>query len=632
MKKFYLLGLLGFSAMALAQTPSQSNATGKATIRATRAVEREIPSPVIESTYAQSKIKNQKFGKTAGGTVNMKIGTTMFVNQTGNATYRRTNAYSDGKVSVTWTTTNDNGTNGFLSRGSGYNSYNGTTWSSSPNSSPRIETFRTGFPCMVATPDNKEIVIAHRIDTNGLSQGLAVSTNTGIGSGTWSTTTVLQPAPQTQAMLWPRAAVSGDYMIVLANYQDSTANQPIKVVKNGVESPLVYSRYKFSTGTWVDEDMTFPNYDYDLFVEGSPDVYSIDAKGNDVAVVAGYYFSNLVLWKSADNGATWTMKILDSFPVPHYRYDKDSLPVTAVSNGSCHVLVDNAGKAHVFSGMARIQDSILGDGFFTYTYSRIIGGVNDAILYWSEYNPDSSLRIIASAMPIAGDSSVAAGSFTEATRRYGISNSTYPSAGIDAEGKIFLTYSALTPTDVTADGTNANYRDILVTYSTDNGTNWATPQNITQHLGTNIEQVYPTIAKFVNDRIHVSYLGKALPGNSVPASSTDVFDINYLTVPVAQILGNTVGMLENEAPFTIAQNYPNPFHGSTNIDVHFNRSTSATITVTDIMGKVITSETYDQIPAGKSNIELHVGEIPAGVYLYSIEADGFKTTQRMMVN
>lgn len=631
MKKFYLIGMMGLSVIALAQTPTQKSASGKASLQSLRAVDREMPSPVVQSTYSQSKVKHQQFGKTAGGTVNMKIGSTMFVNQTGNAVYRRVNAYADGKVTATWTTSSDNGTNGFLSRGSGYNAYNGTTWSNTPSSSPRIETFRTGFPCMVTTPANKEVVISHRIDTSGLSQGLAVSTNTGIGVGTWSTTTVLQPAPQTQSMLWPRAAVSGDYMIVIANYQDSTANQPIKVVKNGVESPLVYSRYQFSTDTWVDEDMTFPNYDYDLFVEGNPDIYSIDANGNNVAVVAGYYFTNLVLFKSTDNGATWTTKIIDSFPVSHYRYDKDSLKVVSVSNGSVHVLVDNAGKSHVFSGLARVQDSILGDGFFTYTYSRVIGGVNDAILYWSEYTPDSGLRAIASALPVAGDSSVAAGSFTESTRRYGISNSTYPSAGIDAEGRIFLCYSALTPSDVTADGTNANYRDILVTYSTNNGTTWATPQNMTQHLGTNIEQVFPSMAKFVNDRIHVTYLGKALPGNSIPASSTDVFDINYITVPVASILNNTVGVAENSAPFTIAQNYPNPFRGQTSIDVLFNRSSSATVRVTDIMGKELMNQTYQNIPAGKRTLTLNVGEIPAGIYLYSIEADGFKTTQRMLV-
>ena len=633
MKKFYFIGLLGLSVFASAQTPTQNSKTGTATFNPKQTIEREVPSPVRELSYPTGSSHHQVYGKTqTGGTISTRVGSTMFITQTVNAIYRRTLAYADGKVSVAWTTSSDNGTNGYLSRGSGYNSFDGNTWAKNALSSPRIESFRTGYPCLAAGVD-KEYLVSHRVDTSGQSQGLVMNVNTAIGSSTWATTGIFTPPAQTPSQLWPRAVVSGDYLVIIATYQDSTSTQPLWVTKNGVQSPMVYSRYKISTQTWVDQDKTLPGYDYDLFTEGLSDNYSMDANGNNISIVCGTYYSNLAFWKSTDNGATWTMKILDTFPTPHMRYDKDTFPWVALSNGSVHTIVDNAGKAHVFSGLARVKDSIIGDQSLTYTYSKVIGSTNDAIIYWSEYTPDSGLRVIANAVPLGGDSTIADGSFTNADRRYSISNSTWPSAGVDAQGRIFLVYSALTPTDLTTDGSNANYRDILVTYSTDNGTTWAPAQNATQHLGTNIEQIFPSAAKFVNDRLHISYLTKQLPGAAVTASNTDVFEINYLSIPVAQITGSTVGVAENtEKLFTINQNYPNPFHGETSIDLNFKRSCDATVTITDIMGKEILVEKYAKVPSGNSTIHINVGEIPAGVYLYTIEADGVKSTQRLMVN
>jgi len=632
MKKIYFLGLMGLSVAAFAQQPKVQSTTGVSSFKAKEVKEQPAHSPVVVPTSASTGRKQLSKAQ-VGGQLNTKIGSTMFIFQTTNAIYRRTNAFADGKVTATWTTSADNGTNGYLSRGSAYNSFDGTTWANSASSSPRVESFRTGYPSITSS-SSKEYLISHRVDTGGLSQGLVMNVNSGLGSTTWSTTGIFPPASGSPSQLWPRAVVSGDYLVVAATYQDSTKDQPNWVVKNNVQSPLVYSRYKISTGTWVDQDKTLTGYDDNVFTEGFSDNVSMDANGNNIAIVSGTYYSNLVLWKSSDNGATWTMRIIDTFPVAKMRYDKDTFPWVQLSNGSVHVLVDDAGKAHVFSGLARVKDSILGDQSLTYTYSRILGGINDGIIYWSEHTPDTPLKIIATALPLAGDSTFLDGCFTNADRRYSISNSTWPSAGIDADGTIYLTYSALTPSDVTQEGTlSANYRDILVTYSTDHGATWAVPQNATQYLGSNIEQIYPNTARFVNDRLHLTYLSKSLPGQNVAASNTEAFDINYLSIPVSQIKTNTVGMTEQkEELFGIEQNYPNPFHGSTSVDVNFQRSTSATLTVCDVTGKVIYSEKFNKVPAGKSSIQINTGSIPAGVYFYTVEAEGIKATRRMLVD
>lgn len=522
---------------------------------------------------------------------------------------------------------------GFLSRGSGYNHFNGTAWSSSTANGVRIEPFRTGFPALVAAPGNKEVIVSHRVDTSGKSGGLVYNINGGIGSTSWTSTPVFEPAAQTPSMLWPRAAVSGDYMVVIANYQDSTTAQPKTVRKNGVESPLVYSRYKFSTGTWVVSDMPLPGYDSTVFTEGGNDSYSIDANGDNVAVVIGGMFNSLVLFKSADNGDTWTRTIIDTFPVPHYKFDRDTLPQSTVNNGSVHVTVDAAGKAHVFTGLCSIKDSIMADGFFTYSYARYRGGVNDNIMYWNEITKGPLNTSIASDVdsPIDGDSTITEASFTNADRRYSISNSTWPSAGIDATGRIFVTYSALSIGDETADP--AQYRDIFCVYSSDNGATWSAPVNLTSYIGFNREEAYPTCAKDVTDKLHISYLKKEFPGGTVPTANEEVFEIYYLGMPVDMIVNGGVGLNEktNEV-FTVNQNYPNPFTGSTSVDVNFKRNTTATVIVTDLTGKQVYNSTFNNIPAGKSTLDINVGNIPSGFYFYSIEAEGMKVTNKMMVN
>lgn len=619
MRKIYFLGLLAASLAANAQVPQLGTTLPydihTAKIKATIDVN---PSVVVNKL-------SSAMNKT---TLNGLVGNTYIINQTNASSYRRIIAYPDGKISLTWTASSDNSTNGFLSRGSGYNHFNGTQWLSEPNAN-RIEPFRAGFPSMVGAPDNSEIIISHRVDTSGRSNGLIFNRNTGIGSTTFTSTSIFAPPANTTSQLWPKAAVSGDNLIVLANYQDSSANQPNYIVKNGVRAPLVYSRYNFTTSTWTEEGVTLPGYDSTLLQAGSSDNNSIDANGNHVAILIGGKFQSLVLWKSDDKGATWNRTILDSFPA-NFVVDRDSLKTRAVNDGTVNVTVDANGKAHVFTGLAQVSDSIMGDGSYTFYSSRVIGGANDGILYWNEYTPDSSLRRIATAVgPTLTDTVYGENSFT-ADNRYDISNSTWPSAGVDAQGRIFLSYSALTPTDVTQQ--DNNFRDIFVTYSEDSGANWAYPTNATSWLSLNREEVYPNMAKNITDgKLHLSYLLKSNTGlTSINAS--EVFGIYYLGVPVDQIINNTVGITKpTNDLFTIEQNYPNPFDVNTTVPVNLVRATDVKISVVNMIGQSVYNNTFTNSPAGLNNFDVNLTNATAGIYFYTVQAGDFKVTRKMIV-
>jgi len=101
-------------------------------------------------------------------------------------------------------------------------------------------------------------------------------------------------------------------------------------------------------------------------------------------------------------------------------------------------------------------------------------------------------------------------------------------------------------------------------------------------------------------------------------------DIGYrLTV-------NVTGVKElEEKGFALAQNSPNPFSGASTVDFELAKNaTSSVFTITDVTGKVISTE-KTPTTAGKHSIKL--GSLSNGLYFYSLNVDGKTLTKKMIV-
>lgn len=84
-----------------------------------------------------------------------------------------------------------------------------------------------------------------------------------------------------------------------------------------------------------------------------------------------------------------------------------------------------------------------------------------------------------------------------------------------------------------------------------------------------------------------------------------------------------------EKGFALGQNAPNPFTGSSKVDFQLAKNAnSALFTVTDVMGRVISSENV-ATTEGKHSVNL--ASYAAGVYYYSLNVDGHVTTKKMIV-
>jgi hypothetical protein len=271
-----------------------------------------------------------------------QIGLSQYGLQTNAAIARRIVLYPGSKVSAVWTTSPNESP--WLTRGSGYNHFNGSNWM--PTVENRIESDRCGWPNIGSIKqgaDDVEYVIAHFAPSSSLqsSGGFHFNINDAIGSTNWSETT----KGKGTFPIWYRTAQSGDYIYLMGTYSDTN------VFMNGMQSPTTFSRYKVSTGTWVDENILLPGYDTSLFKFGSADNYSIDAKDNVVAILLTPRLRPVTLWKSIDYGDTWEMTIVDSSSQPvstpgdtiYYYY----------SDGTANVLIDNNLDVHGFYGTFR---------------------------------------------------------------------------------------------------------------------------------------------------------------------------------------------------------------------------------------------------------------------------------------
>lgn len=87
--------------------------------------------------------------------------------------------------------------------------------------------------------------------------------------------------------------------------------------------------------------------------------------------------------------------------------------------------------------------------------------------------------------------------------------------------------------------------------------------------------------------------------------------------------------LENNNGVALSQNMPNPFTKESTITYSLVKdASSAVFTVTDVMGRVVSSE---KVGATAGNHSISVGSYAAGVYYYSLNVDGFVSTKKMIV-
>jgi subtilase family serine protease len=256
-------------------------------------------------------------------------------------------------------------------RGTGYNFYNAETeeWQDMPEN--RIENVRTGWPSIAQWGETGEILINHA--------PMRCWTREVAGEGEWVYRGELpihpDEYPYTDDASWPRIATSGDnhnIVHVIADIQHSG---------DVVEHYQVYLR---------SEDADYWEISYSPLAQDneetghySADSYSITANGHNVAIIYGDDpQSHVVMYKSTDDGQTWTRTVI--WQNPYYGYDWETDPNSIYSDtvygpANLAIAIDNNGVTHVAMSTYEYIHSELGSNYTTFCGRNV-----DGIYYWND--------------------------------------------------------------------------------------------------------------------------------------------------------------------------------------------------------------------------------------------------------
>jgi len=101
-----------------------------------------------------------------------------------------------------------------------------------------------------------------------------------------------------------------------------------------------------------------------------------------------------------------------------------------------------------------------------------------------------------------------------------------------------------------------------------------------------------------------------------------------------RVSGNLVNVLTEEmnpSTYQLIQNYPNPFNPTTTISYNLPKSGLVNLVIYDVLGKEIKKLVSEYKQAGSYKINFDASALASGVYFYSLRANDFVSTKKMLL-
>lgn len=560
------------------------------------------------------------------------IGNTWYDLQSNYGMQNRIYAYEDGTFGAVFTLGFDY-PNFTSDRGTGYNYYDGSAWGAWPTE--KLESDRTGWPAYSALHENGEIVVSHL--SGATEDGLKILTRAVKGTEEWNESTFYGPAGN-ESLLWPRMTTGGveHSVIHLFALTRPVANNGTPYM--GLDGALLYSQSSDGGLSWEQENIILDgmtSYEYTGF---SADTYEIQAQGDNVAILVGDPWCDLMLFKSTDGGDNWVKTIIWEHPYP--MWNGTPTDTFYCADGAHHFAFDPDGRVHVVFGINR---ALSVDGT-AQSWFPGVGGIG----YWNEDRPTFSndvnalcpfsdceyseliedYSLIGWTQDINDNGEIDILFDNIAVYQLGLSS--MPQIHIGTNGFINVIFSSVTES---YDNGTQNYRHLWGRFS-HNGDFWGPFLDMTADLIHIFDEcVFPSVASWGDDEFYLVYQADTEPGLAVRGDE-DPYGENYIRF--MRVPKWDVYVEENEIKYPILdtdvlQNTPNPFDDITTIGVNVRKATNITLEVANIMGQKVKTIDVGNVLPGLNKIEVDGSKLNPGLYFYTVKAGNSSITKKMIV-
>ncbi|NOX48600.1 MAG: T9SS type A sorting domain-containing protein [Chlorobi bacterium] len=553
----------------------------------------------------------------------------------------RIHLYEDGTIGAVYTY----GLNSpsYADRGTGYNYFDGNDWINEVNGSPpnpvldRIEDQRCGWPSYAPYGENGEINVAH----TGGNDGLIISKRDTKGEGDWTTTFLVGPSGH-EDLLFPRLATGGVNNSVLYVISVTASSAFGGTAYEGLDGAFLFSKSLDGGESWEIENQILDGLsESDGYTAFNQDSYEIQADGDNVVIVVGDSWSDLILMKSADAGESWEKTIIWDGPYSDWSGEPTDTFYTA--QGLHCFDVDNNGMVHVAFGINR---ALSVDG----SAQSYFPGV-DGIGYWNESrptfsddinalnpygHPDSELEddysLIAWAQDVDNDGVINITWDNLAGYNCGISSQ--PQIEVDDNDNIYIVFSSVTEEPNGPNPPeNQSYRRLWIRASGFGGDSWGGFRNLTEDLAHIFDEcVYPSMATNSDDNLYLIYQTDAVPGSGA-IGNTELTDnyIRFMKIDKADIPldidENKMLLSQND----VSQNFPNPFSENSTVVVNLKEKANLSLEVVNVTGQKVYEVRTGNANAGTNRMIIDGSKLSPGIYFYTVKAGDSSVTKKMIV-
>jgi len=560
------------------------------------------------------------------------VGNTFYDLQSNSSMQNRIFVYDDGTMGAVWTIGYDF-PNFADDRGTGYNYFDGNEWGPIPTE--RLEADRTGWPAYSAWGENGEINVIHY--SGAATEGLNFSRRETKGTGDWTQFDYHSPQA-TAEYLWPRMTTGGVNHSVTHLISITMPIGNGGAIYQGIDGAILYSRSQDGGDTWDIEHQLFDELNSSNHLAFSGDTYEIQAQGDNVAILYGDSWTDLGLMKSTDGGDTWSQTVIWECPYP--MWDPNAMFPTDTfycADGAHGLTFDQSGMVHVVFGINRAHSDGAGSFWFPG-----VGGIG----YWNENRPtfsndmnslcpfsdcvytelEDDYSLIGWTQDINNNGTI---DVLDDWGTYYLGFSSMPQIIIDDMNNIYMVFSSVTET---YDNGTQSYRHLWGRYS-GYGDFWGPFVDLTSDLIHIFDEcVFSSVASTTDDNLYLVYQTDTEPGLAVRGDE-DPFgnnDIRFMKIDKMEL---KVGIEDNTAihDYDVIQNYPNPFTGTSTVQVNVRTTTNLSLEVVNMMGQIVQTVDAGVAQPGMNEIIIDGTKLTSGVYFYTVKAGETSVTRKMIV-